>query len=97
MLVPPGDPALEAGWYVRVSVADDGAGMTPDVARRAILPYFSTKPEGQGTGLGLATVHGLARAARGDLRINTEPGTGTTVSVYLPAPAARGQALRVAA
>ena len=96
VLVPPGDPALEAGWYVRVSVADDGAGMTPEVARRAIVPYFSTKPEGQGTGLGLATVHGLARAARGDLRINTAAGAGTTVSVYLPAPRARGHALRAA-
>ena len=93
VLIPPGDPVLGAGWYIRIAVADNGVGMTPDVARRAILPYFSTKPEGEGTGLGLATVQGLARAARGDLRINTAPGEGTTVSVYLPAPNTRGQAL----
>jgi hypothetical protein len=95
VLIAPGDdPVLAAGWYIRIAVADDGVGMTPDVARRAILPYFSTKPEGEGTGLGLATVQGLAQAARGDLRINTAPGQGTTVSVYLPAPNTRGQALR---
>ena len=97
VLIPPGDPVLTAGWYVRIAVADDGVGMTPDVARRAILPYFSTKPEGEGTGLGLATVQGLAQAARGDLRISTAPGQGTTVSVYLPAPNTRGQALRQSA
>jgi signal transduction histidine kinase len=97
VLIPPGDPVLAAGWYVRIAVADDGIGMTPEVARQAMLPYFSTKPEGEGTGLGLATVQGLARAARGDLRISTAPGEGTTVSVYLPSPNTRGQSIGRAA
>ena len=83
--VAPGDPSMCAGWFVRIALSDTGTGMTPEVARRAIEPHFSTKDSGAGSGLGLATVHDLTRAAGGDLRINTTPGSGTTVSVYLPA------------
>ena len=55
------------------------------MAQRAIEPYFSTKGQGEGTGLGLASVQALVRGAGGDLRINSRVGSGTTVSVYLPA------------
>ena len=82
--VPPGDPCLGTGWHVRIAFADSGAGMRPEIARRAAEPYFSTKRD-TGTGLGLASVQALVRAAGGDLRINSRAGCGTTVSVYLPA------------
>ncbi len=86
--VAPGDAAIHPGWFVRIAVTDTGTGMTPEVAARAMEPHFSTKASGEGSGLGLATVRDLARAAGGDLRINTAPGSGTTVSVYLPAAGA---------
>jgi two-component system cell cycle sensor histidine kinase/response regulator CckA len=95
--IPAGDPTLTAGWFIRMAVTDTGTGMEPETASRAMQPYFSTKLGEEGTGLGLATVHGLAQAAGGDLRINTTPGTGTTVSVYLPAPDAFERTLAAAA
>jgi PAS domain S-box-containing protein len=70
---------------VVLSVRDDGPGMEPDVAARAFEPFFTTKPKGSGTGLGLATVYGVITAAGGDVRIDSRPGEGTTVSVLLPA------------
>jgi signal transduction histidine kinase len=83
--IPPGDPSLGTGWHVRIAFADNGTGMEPEVAQRAIEPYFSTKDQGEGTGLGLASVQALVRAAGGDLRINSRVRSGTTVAVYLPA------------
>ncbi len=83
--IPPGDPTLGTGWHVRIAFSDNGIGMEPEVAQRAIEPYFSTKGQGEGTGLGLASVQALVRGAGGDLRINSMVGNGTTVSVYLPA------------
>jgi len=91
--VPPGDPVLPTGWCVRISFSDSGTGMTPEVAHRATQPYFSTKPSSAGTGLGLATVLALARSRGGDIRINSLPGSGTTVAIYLPAVRADGRAL----
>ena len=67
---------LEPGDYVCVSVRDTGEGMTADVLARATEPFFSTKPLGKGTGLGLAQVYGIARQAGGTLRIESEPGEG---------------------
>ena len=64
--------------------------MSADVAYRAAQAYFTTKGRGAGTGLGLATVAGLARAAGGDLRIDSVPGLGTTVSFFLPAVDSQG-------
>jgi signal transduction histidine kinase len=75
-------PAPEGG-YVQLRVVDDGVGMSAEVAQRALEPFFSTKGAA-GTGLGLSTVHGIARQARGALRIQSAPGAGTTVDVYLP-------------
>ena len=74
---------------VRLTVEDDGHGMTPEVLERAFEPFYSTKPKGQGTGLGLATVYGIVTQAGGSVDIQSQPGEGTTVSVLLPASGAR--------
>jgi PAS domain S-box-containing protein len=82
--------ALAAGSYVKVSVQDTGTGMTKETASRAIEPFFTTKPAGYGTGLGLSQAYGLAQQSGGDLLIETELGQGTTVSLYFPALADEG-------
>ena len=79
------DLELEPGDYVVISVQDDGAGMTPDVAQQAFDPYFSTKGVGHGTGIGLSAVYSFARQSGGVATIHTERDHGTTVSIYLPA------------
>jgi PAS domain S-box-containing protein len=76
---------LPAGPYVRVSVKDSGTGMTKEVAAKAIDPFFTTKPIGQGTGLGLSQAYGLAQQSGGDLAIDSAPGQGAIVSLYFPA------------
>jgi PAS domain S-box-containing protein len=86
-----GEPELEDGDYVCVSVADTGEGMAPDVLGRATEPFFSTKPLGKGTGLGLAQVYGIARQSGGTVRIESELGKGTIVHLLLRA-ASTGQA-----
>ena len=76
---------LAAGPFIRVSVADSGQGMTPEVADRAFEPFFTTKMKGKGTGLGLATVYGIVSEAHGNVALYSEPGRGTTVTILLPA------------
>ncbi len=73
------------GDTVRLSVRDNGTGMTPDVRRRALDPFFTTKKRGLGTGLGLSLVHGVAKAAGGTVHIDSEVGRGTEVTMILPA------------
>lgn len=92
--VPPGRPGkvvvrgARAGDLVRILVDDDGAGMEPDVLRRAFEPFFSTKPFGEGTGLGLAVSRGLVQGMGGDLRLESRVGVGTRALVeLLAAPA----------
>jgi CheY-like chemotaxis protein len=84
----PGDhPDLEPGDYVRLRVSDSGQGMPPEVVDRAFEPFFTTRPSGEATGLGLATVHGIVTQAGGSVSLTSEPGLGTTVTVLLPAAA----------
>ena len=73
------------GPYVMVSVSDSGVGMAPDLVDKVFDPFFTTKPLGQGTGLGLSMVYGFARQSGGHVRIDSQPGAGTTVEVLLPA------------
>jgi PAS domain S-box-containing protein len=75
---------LPAGCYVQVTIKDTGQGMPPDVVTRAIEPFFTTKPVGKGTGLGLSQVYGLVQQSNGDMRIESEVGKGTAISLYLP-------------
>ncbi|WP_433360826.1 hybrid sensor histidine kinase/response regulator [Actinoplanes sp. CA-142083] len=79
-----GRPHLRIGSYVRLRVSDTGTGMPPEVIERAFEPFYTTKPAGKGTGLGLATVYGIITAAGGDLSIYSEPGLGTTFTLLLP-------------
>ncbi|HEX3348226.1 MAG TPA: ATP-binding protein [Acetobacteraceae bacterium] len=72
------------GEYVVISVADTGEGMTREVSSRAFDPFFTTKEPGKGTGLGLSMVYGLARQSGGAAAIDSEPGAGTIVRIYLP-------------
>jgi two-component system cell cycle sensor histidine kinase/response regulator CckA len=74
----------EPGEYLCVSVSDTGSGMTPEVITKALDPFFTTKPTGEGTGLGLASVYGILRKAGGHLHIASEPGAGTTIETYWP-------------
>lgn len=72
------------GQYVMVAVSDTGAGIAPDILDKVFDPFFSTKPEGQGTGLGLSMVYGFVKQTGGHVKIYTEHGHGTTVKIYLP-------------
>jgi PAS domain S-box-containing protein len=80
----PGQPDLDPGAYICVTVEDDGGGMPPEVVARAMEPFFSTKPVGKGTGLGLSQVYGIAQQSGGTVRIRSEEGKGTKVHILLP-------------
>jgi len=78
------DPALKSGSYLKLSVIDTGMGMTPEILKRAVEPFFSSKPLGKGTGLGLSMVHGLAVQLGGALQLTSTVGKGTTATLILP-------------
>jgi len=75
---------LEPGQYVSLCVSDTGVGMPAEVIARAFEPFYTTKPIGQGTGLGLSMIYGFAKQSGGQVRIYSEPGEGTMVCIYLP-------------
>jgi CheY-like chemotaxis protein len=85
---------VEAGDYVCVSVSDTGPGMDEETMRRVFEPFFTTKAVGRGTGLGLSQVYGFARQSGGGVRIESTPGKGATVDIYLP-PADRADTARI--
>ena len=86
------DQALRPGNYLKLSVIDSGTGMAPDVLKRAIEPFFSSKPVGKGTGLGLSMVHGLAVQLGGALQLSSAVGKGTTAVLVLPVATAAPEA-----
>ncbi|WP_321373933.1 PAS domain-containing protein [Pseudomonas extremaustralis] len=75
---------VKAGDYVMLGVCDNGSGMAPKILAKAFDPFFTTKPIGQGTGLGLSMIYGFAQQSGGHVTIQSEPGQGTCVRLYLP-------------
>ena len=77
-------PELPPGQYVRLTVSDTGCGMSAEVMRRAFEPFFTTKPLGEGSGLGLSMAYGFVKQSHGHIKLDSRPGRGSRVRIYLP-------------
>lgn len=86
------DPAHAQARFVAIAIADDGSGMPDAVKERAFEPFFTTKEAGRGTGLGLSTVYGFVTQSKGAVAIDSAPGAGTTLTLYIPQPREAGSA-----
>ena len=75
---------LNSGDYIEIMVSDTGVGITPDIINSIFDPYFTTKDQGKGTGMGLAMIHGIVEGYDGKITVDSRPGKGTTFKVYLP-------------
>jgi two-component system, cell cycle sensor histidine kinase and response regulator CckA len=86
------NPDMKAGEYVMLAVSDTGTGIPAEILARVCEPFFTTKPTGKGSGLGLSMIYGFAKQSGGHLKIYSEPGHGTTVRLYLPRAGEHGSA-----
>ena len=77
-------PEMNPGNYLKLHIADTGCGIPPDLINRIFDPYFTTKPAGEGTGLGLSTIHGIVKDHGGEIKVYSEVGIGTTFHVFFP-------------
>lgn len=92
------DPDLLPGHYVQITFTDNGEGIPQDLQKRIFEPFFSTKPEAKGSGLGLSMIYGFLKQSQGTITVYSEPGLGTTFHLYLPrADASAGSGLEVEA
>jgi signal transduction histidine kinase len=82
---PPGKPATDPCDCVCITIADNGAGIAPEDLEHIFEPFFTTKEVGEGTGLGLSISHGIIQEHQGWITVDSEPGRGSTFSIYLPA------------